>query len=72
MIYSMEIKFGERLKELRLEKNLSTRSLAKAVNTSNANISNWENGKVYPTIYFLFVLCDYFNVSADYLLGREI
>lgn len=46
----MEYKFGERLKELRTEKGLTTRTLAEKIGTNNANISNWENNKNFPSI----------------------
>ena len=39
----MEYKFAKRLKELRLENKLSTTDLAKAIGTSDASISRWEN-----------------------------
>lgn len=67
----MEYKFGERLKELRTEKGLTTRTLAEKIGTNNANISNWENNKNFPSITFIYALCDFFDVSADFLLGRE-
>lgn len=71
MEQKMEYKFGERLKELRTEKELTTRALAEKIGTNNANISNWENNKNFPSIIFIYALCDFFDVSADFLLGRE-
>ena len=68
----MENKFGERLHELRTENKLTTRELAKKIDTNNANISNWENGKNYPSIIYIYTLCDFFGVTADYLLGRDL
>lgn len=63
--------FCERLKKLRLERNLSTRQLAKEINCSNIAISRWERGVQTPTIETLITLCKYFKVSANYLLGLE-
>lgn len=63
--------FCERLKALRLEKNLSTRQLAKEINCSNIAISRWERGTQTPTIETLVILCKYFKVTANYLLGLE-
>ena len=68
----MEI-FAKRLKELREEKELSQHQLAKELNytiTSSA-LSLWELGKRVPKLDALIVLADYFNVSIDYLAGRE-
>lgn len=63
--------FGERLKELRTEKNLSTRDLAKEIETSNGQIVRWENNKTDPSITQLRKVAVYFKVSSDYLIGLE-
>ena len=49
---------------------MTLRDLAKAIDVSFSTISRWENGEITPTITYLILLCDYFDVSADYLLGR--
>lgn len=64
-------KFADRLKELRLEKNLSQNELAKHVNVSVACINRWENGLRVPNIDSVAVLCKFFECSADYLIGLE-
>ncbi|MCH5148522.1 MAG: helix-turn-helix transcriptional regulator [Clostridiales bacterium] len=61
--------FGERLKLLRTEKNIGQNLLAKELQLSNASISYWETGKQEPTAEAIFKLANYFNVSADFLLG---
>ena len=63
--------FAERLKELRAEKNIGQNALAKALNLSNASLSYWETGKQIPSAEVIFKLAQYFNVSADYLLGLK-
>lgn len=63
--------FCERLKALRLEKNLSQPELAKLINVSNGMISFWENGVNEPTITNLIKLSKLFDVSTDYLVGLE-
>lgn len=60
---------AERLKALRIEKNIGQNLLAKELQISNASISYWENGKQEPSAQAIFKLADYFGVSADYLLG---
>ena len=62
-------KFGTRLRELREDRHISQDNLALELQLSNASISNWETGKQIPTAEAIFKLADYFDVSADYLLG---
>ena len=59
-----------RLKELREEKNLTQWDVANGIQTSQRNIGRWENGEVIPSADVVVKLADYFEVSADYLLGR--
>ena len=63
--------FSERSKTLRKEKGLSQIELAKALNISKACISMIEIGKNEPTAVTLERYADFFEVSTDYLLGRE-
>lgn len=65
------IKFGERLKELRTEKNLNQTELAKIFHTSQRTISSWETGYRQPDYETLVQIADYFGVSTDYLLGKK-
>lgn len=63
--------FAERLRELRTEKGLSMKQLAKEIKTTDAAISNWENNINEPKITYLKVIAIYFCVTTDYLLGLE-
>lgn len=63
--------FGERLKELRLEKGLTQKQLANEIGNAQSAIVYWETNKQEPTISALKKLCKYFGVSADYLIGLE-
>ena len=60
---------GERLKLLRNEAGIGQNKLAKDLQVSNASISYWETGKQEPTAEAICKIAQYFNVSADYLLG---
>ena len=62
-------KFSERLKELRLEKNLTQDKLAFETGLSQAALANWESGKRSPAAYAVVILAKYFGVTTDYLLG---
>ena len=64
-------KFGDRLKELRLERGLSIKKLSKLVNLSHSSICRWENNQAEINSYALVILSKFFNVSTDYLLGLE-
>ncbi len=62
--------FGQRLSLLRKEKAVTQGEIAKLLDVTSTQISDMENGKTATTIARLYILCDYFNTSADYLLGR--
>ena len=61
--------FCERLLQLRKEKGLRQIDLAKILNTTQRRISYLEQGKVEPDLTTLVSLAQYFEVSADYLIG---
>ena len=63
------VKFKERLKELRLEKELSQEELARALKINQRSISNWETGARQPDFETLILIAEYFSVTTDYLLG---
>ena len=63
--------FAQRLKELRLENNLSQNKLAKQLGISQAAINKWEKGIIIPTIDSAAIVAKFFNVSIDYLAGLE-
>ncbi len=67
----MEI--GNRIQELRKKKNISQEELANVMNVSRQAVSKWESNLSAPDIEKIIDLCEYFDVSADYLLrGKEI
>lgn len=67
----MENKFKERLKELRIEKQIGQVELSKTIGVSKGIISLWENGEREPGMNSLILLAQFFNVSIDYLVGLE-
>lgn len=68
----MKVDFkNNKIKELRENSNLSQRELAAQVKTSQANLSRWEKGLIEPSIIECWKLADFFDVSIDYLCGRE-
>lgn len=63
------MEFKDRLKELRIEHNLSQMQLANVLGISQSAIAKWELGKTEPTASAIILVAKYFNESTDYLLG---
>ncbi|MGN1052201.1 MAG: helix-turn-helix domain-containing protein [Candidatus Scatosoma sp.] len=63
------IQFAQRVKELRTEKNMTRKALAKVMNVSERLIGYWEAGQRECDFATLAALSAFFEVSADYLLG---
>ena len=63
--------FGERLKDLRREKNLTQQQLANKLNVSGNTVHGWETDKQEPSMTMLLKLSSIFNVSLDYLFGKS-
>lgn len=64
--------FSRTLALLRREKKVSQRTAAQAFGVSQALLSHYENGAREPGLAFVRKACDYYNVSADFLLGRSM
>ncbi|HBK01674.1 MAG TPA: hypothetical protein DDY77_01395 [Clostridiales bacterium] len=62
---------GQKLKELRHSKNLTTKQVAEAIGLTRNAITNYESNIREPSLSVLKSLCDFFDVSADYLIGRS-
>lgn len=60
-----------RIKFLRLLKGMKQAELAKKILVSQSSLSGYESGKFEPDCKTLLKLADFFNVSVDYLLGRD-
>lgn len=61
---------AERLVKLRSERKLSRREVAAATHMTERTYQRYENAERDPSAPILLALADYYNVSADYLLGR--
>lgn len=64
--------FSRTLALLRQERGISQRRAAEALGVSQALLSHYENGLREPGLNFVVKACDYYNVSADFLLGRTL
>ena len=62
--------FGERLKRLRQENNLTQEALAEQLKIVKSTITKYEKNTREPEFEILIKIADYFGTSTDYLLGR--
>ena len=65
-------KYGYFLREQRKLHNYTLAQIEQATGISNANLSRWESGKVVPSIAFCEQLADYYGITLDELVGRNI
>ena len=63
--------FSSRLKELRLQHGISQEELAEQIGIKRNSYSDWENGKCKPSYEKLEKIADFFEISLDWLFGRE-
>lgn len=62
--------FSTTMSTLRKKRGLSQRKVASDLQISQALLSHYENGAREPGLEFVCRACEYYGVSADYLLGR--
>ena len=67
---TMDRSFAETLLALRQGRNLSQRTVAADLGISQPLLSHYEKGTREPGLSFVCRVCDYYGVTADYLLGR--
>ncbi|MBQ8320380.1 MAG: helix-turn-helix transcriptional regulator [Clostridia bacterium] len=63
-------KFAENLSALMQEHNLKAPALGEILGTHRTNITRYQQGKRLPSYSLFIKIVEYFNVSADILLGR--
>lgn len=63
--------FSKKLSELRNKKGISQYKLAEELGFSRGQIANYEQGSREPDYDTLLKIANYFNVSTDYLLGKD-
>ena len=67
----MKDNFQTRLRELRIENNLSQMKLAEQIGVTQKAIDFWEKGINEPKASYIIELAKFFGVTTDYLLGIE-
>ena len=68
----MASEFSRTLSLLRRERGVSQRTAAGDLGISQALLSHYENGVREPGLSFVVKACDYYHVSADFILGRTL
>ena len=63
--------FSERLQELRKAKGLTQKALGELINSTESTIQSYELKRRKPTLDVIIALANVFQVSADYLIGRD-
>lgn len=64
-------KYNNRIRELRIAKGMNQEKLADMLGITKQAVSQYERGVRKPDIPTIEALCDIFNVSADYLIGKD-
>lgn len=64
-------KLSEQLSELMNEDGLTQKTLAEKLNTSRPKLSMYLNDKTLPTFKIFVKLIEFFNCSADFLIGKK-
>ncbi|MBR2734576.1 MAG: helix-turn-helix transcriptional regulator [Clostridia bacterium] len=62
---------GERIKLLRKANKLNQVELGNKLEVTKQTVSNWENENILPSVDMLIKICEFFNVSTDYILGLD-
>ena len=64
------VNYRQRLREIREDRDLSQEEIGKVINNSQQGYSHIENGRAELKIEDLIRLCEYYQLPADYLIGR--
>lgn len=62
---------GDKIKEQRLEKQLTQEQLSQLLNVSRSTVSSWEVGRNYPDLETIVAISDLFGISLDHLLRED-
>lgn len=63
--------FGEQIKHIRQQENLTQEQFAEKLSVSRQAVSNWENNKNLPDIGMLILMSDVFQISLDQLIKGD-
>lgn len=63
------MKYAQKIRDLRNDHDLSQAQIAEILGTTKNQVGKYERGEQEMPIKHLITLCNYFKVSADYILG---
>jgi len=63
--------FSQRLKELRTREQLTQQQMSLRLNMDQSTYSRYENGNTAPVINVILRIVEEFDVSPDWLLGKD-
>lgn len=63
---------GDKIKNLRLEKGYDQQDICDFLNIEQSTLSNYENNRRTPKLEMIAKMADFFGVTTDYLLDREV
>lgn len=67
----MNLNLGSKIKELRLNKNITQDALANSLGVTSQAVSRWESGGSYPDMELIPSIANYFNITIDELFGYQ-
>lgn len=71
IMYNVNMNIGKKLKELRIQQNLTQEMLSGLLGISRVNYTRYENDKVRPDYETLIKISDFYDVSLDDLFDRK-
>ena len=66
------MKFCEKLINLRKEKGISQEEFGNIIDVSRQSVSKWELGQTKPDVDKIKKICEFYNISFDYLLDDNL
>ena len=70
-IIRKQVIIDKNIKYLREQKKISRKQLAEIISVSYNTVCRWEKGVIIPDCRHLCMLCDFFDVTVDGLVGRK-
>lgn len=67
----MKLKIGENIKSFRKSRDITQEELAEMLGVSCQSVSRWESGVCYPDIELIPAIAEFFDISADKLMGID-
>ena len=64
--------FAQRLKKARKDAGYNQNEVSKLLNISRSSLSKYENGQLEPSLETLAKLAQFYNISANWLLGISL